>query len=210
MKRASIVLSLALSLGGAAFAQEFPRFAFNLGAGFTSPTATAGDRLDQGWNAEAGAGVNLHPNLGLKVDFRYNSFGINSGTLNALGFPGGDGRLWSLTLDPVVHLNPRGPVDLYLTGGGGLYHWNQQFTRPATATFTGFDPYLGIFYPTAVPVTQVISSYSVYKPGWDGGAGLAFGTRWNAQVYAEARFSRMVFGNDRYVDTVPVSFGIRW
>ena len=210
MTKSLIALALGAFTGTAALAQELPRFAFNVGAGFTEPTEQAGNRLDRGWNIDVGAGYNFHPNFGMIVDLNYNRFGINSATLNTLGFPDGSVRLWSATLNPVVHLNPRGPVDTYLIGGGGLYQWNQEFTRPATAFFSGFDPYLGIFYTQAVPVDEVLSSYTVNKPGWNGGAGLSFGTRWNAKVYAEARFHRMIFGNDRYVDTIPVTFGIRW
>jgi Outer membrane protein beta-barrel domain len=210
MRKALRISSLLVLAGGVVSAQEVHPLAFNLGAGFTTPVQRAGDRLDPGWNAGVGVGYNFNPYAALKLDFGYNSFGINSGTLSTLGFPDGDVQLWSLTLDPVVHMNPRGPVDLYLTGGGGLYHWTENFTQPGVATITVFDPYFGLFYPAAVPVTEVLSTYSVYKPGFDGGAGIAFGTKWNGQVYAEARFHRMIFGNNRYVDTIPVTFGFRW
>lgn len=211
MTKALLVCSLALGTGLTAYGQdEFPRFAFNLGAGFTTPTEDVGDRLDRGWNVGAGAGVNFHPNFALMLDFTYNSFNINGSTLNAVGFPDGDVQMWSLSLNPVVHTNPRGPVDVYFTGGGGLYRWEQNFTAPSTATFTGFDPYLGVFYPVAVPTETVLSSYSVLKPGFNGGMGLAFGTRWDAEFYTEARFHRMFLGNDRYADTIPVTFGIRF
>ena len=211
MKRSLIVMSL-LGVGtlGTAMAQEVPRFTFNLGAGFTSPVDTTGDRLDQGWNASAGAGVNLHPNLGLMAQFNYNAFGINSATLSSLGFPAGDVRISSVTLNPVIHTNPRGPVDVYLIGGGGWYRWSQEFTRPTVATFTAFDPYFGVFYPVPVPVNQVVSSYAINKPGWNGGLGLSFGTRWSAKFYAEARFHRVILGSDRYADMLPVTFGLRW
>jgi hypothetical protein len=144
------------------------------------------------------------------LDFSHQRMGINSATLTSLGFPDGDARLTSVTLNPVVHTNPRGPVDVYFTGGGGLYHWYHQFTRPSTATFTGFDPFFGVFYPVAVPVNEVVASYSVNKPGFNGGMGVAVGTRWSAEFYAEARFHRMIYGNDRFVDTIPVTFGFRW
>ena len=55
------------------------------------------------------------------VQLDYNSMGINSTTLNNIGFPGGNVRIFSATLDPIVHLNPRGPFDVYLIGGGGLF-----------------------------------------------------------------------------------------
>jgi hypothetical protein len=99
--------------------------------------------------------------------FNFNSFGINTTTLNNLGFPGVDVRIWSVTLDPIVHLNPRGPVDFYLIGGG-IYHRLQEFTTPTVGTVTGFDPFFG-FFPVAVPATQVLAPYSVNKPGANGG-----------------------------------------
>lgn len=209
MAKTLLICSLAAMSGLAAFAQEFPRFAFNVGGGFTTPVETAGDRLDRGWNVALGAGVNFHPNFALMVDTGFQMMGVNRPTLDALGFPDGDVQMWSFTLNPVIHTNPRGPVDVYFTGGAGLYRWSQQFTRPTTADFVGFDPYFG-FYQVTLPVDQVVSSYSLNKPGWNGGMGLSFGTRWKAQFYTEARFHRMLLGNDRYVDAIPVTFGIRW
>lgn len=211
MRKLSQLFALAVFAAGVSLAQdELPRVAFNIGAGFTSPVYSAGERLNPGWNVGAGIGYNFHPNFALMADFKYNNFGVNTGTLNSLGFPGGSVHLWSATLNPVVKLNPRGPVGVYFTGGGGFYQWRQQFTAPTTATFTGFDPYFGIVYPVAVPVNQVLSSYTLNKPGWNGGMGLTFGTRWHAKAFAEARFNRMILGNDRYVDTLPVTFGLRW
>jgi len=142
------------------------------------------------------------------VEFHYNDFGINSPTLANIGVPDGSAKLWSLTLNPVVHLNPhRGPVDVYLIGGGGLYHRTQEFTQPTTATVTGFDPFFG-FFPVDVPASQVLASYSV-KPGVNGGMGISFGTKWNAKFYAEARYHRMFIG-DFHTDYVPVTFGVRF
>jgi len=209
IKRVSFMAGVGLVLAGVLSAQETPPFAFNVGGGFTEPLGNTGTRLNRGWNVEAGAGFNFHPNFGALVQFNDNQFNINSATLTGLGFPGGDVNVWSATLNPIIHTNPRGPVDLYFIGGGGLYHWRQQFTQPTVAVFTGFDPFFG-FYRAAVPVNQVLTSYSVNKPGVNGGIGLAFGTKWNAKFYAEARYHRMIFGEDKHADYLPVSFGIRW
>ena len=133
---------------------------------------------------------------------------INAATLNNLGFPGGDVNVWSATLNPIIHTNPRGPVDLYFIGGGGLYHWRQEFTAPTVQVFNGFDPFFG-FYQVAVPANQVLTSYSVNKPGVNGGIGLSFGTKWHAKFYAEARYHRIIFGNT-HADMLPVTFGIRF
>jgi hypothetical protein len=78
------------------------------------------------------ASPNLSANTGRHLDTGWN-VDINSATLNSLGFPDGRVRFWSVTLDHIVHLNPKGPVDFYLFGGGGLYHRTQEFTQPTVA-----------------------------------------------------------------------------
>jgi hypothetical protein len=117
--------------------------------------------------------------------------------------------VFSATLDPIVHLTPRGHFDVYLIGGGGLYHRTQEFTAPGLAAVTGFDPFFG-FYQTAIPTTQVLASYTVNKPGVNGGAGIAFGNKWHGKIFAEARYNRIFMGNNAHTDYIPVSFGFRW
>ena len=209
MRNLFLASGMGLLLIGAVSAQETPPFAFNVGAGFTQAPGSSGRRLDPGWNFDAGAGYNFHPYVGLMLQFNYNQLDINTGTLNALGFPGGDIRQWSVTLDPVVHTNPKGPVDVYFIGGGGLYQRRQEFTAPTTAIFRGFDPFFG-FYRTAVPANQVLTSYTVNKPGVNGGMGISFGTKWHVKFYAEARFHRMFLSSSEHSDILPVTFGFRW
>jgi hypothetical protein len=196
-------------LAGSVLAQEASRFTFDIGGGFTAPVGGTGRYLDNGWNLGAGAGVNMGPYFGALIQTNYNSLGINSGTLNNLGFPGGDVHVFSATLEPIVHLTPRSHFDLYVTGGGGLYHMYQEFTAPSVATITGYNPFFG-FYAANVPTTEVLSSYSVNKPGANIGAGIAFGTKYRAKVFAEARYDHVFMGNNRHTDYVPVSFGLRW
>jgi len=208
MSKIAIVPCFGLLLALSSYAQEVPRFTFNASGGFTQPVGGSGRRLNVGWNAGAGAGFNFNSRLGVLAEFQYNDMAINAVSLSNLGFPDGAVKIWSLTLDPIVHLNPKGPVDVYLIGGGGLYHRTQEFTAPTVATVTGFDPFFG-FFPVNVPANQVLASYTVNKPGVNGGLGLAFGTKWSAKFFAEARYHRMFIG-DRHTDYVPVSFGIRF
>jgi hypothetical protein len=74
---------------------------------------------------------------------------------------------------------------------------------------TGFDPFFG-FYQFGVPANQVVASYTVNKPGVNGGMGVSFGSKWHVKFYGEARYHRMFLGNDRHTDLLPVTFGIRW
>ncbi|HEY4361388.1 MAG TPA: outer membrane beta-barrel protein [Bryobacteraceae bacterium] len=189
-------------------AQEAPRFAFSIGGGFTQPVGNTGRHLNEGWNIGAGAGVNFGSYAGLMIDVGYNSFGINSATLNNIGFPDGGLHVFSATLDPIIHLTPRSHFDMYVTGGGGLYRREQVFTQPTVQSVTGFDPFFG-FYSALIPVNQVLASSSVVKPGVDVGAGVALGTKWHGKVFAEARYNRIFMGNF-HTDYIPVSFGFRW
>jgi len=208
--RSLIVTGFALLLGCSLYAQqETPRFSFALGGGFTQPVGNTGRHVDEGWNVGGGFGYNFSQYFGAMIDLGYNSFGINSATLNSIGFPGGDVHIFQATLDPIVHLTPRGHVDVYVTGGGGVFRREQQFTQPSTATFTEFDPFFGGFFPVTVPTTEILASYSVVKPGIDVGAGVAFGTKWRGKIFAEARYDRIFMGNF-HTDYVPITFGFRW
>jgi hypothetical protein len=209
MKRFALGLCLASFLARSLSAQERALFSFQISGGFTQPVGDTGRHLAEGWNVQGGGGVNFGPYVGVMIDLGYNSFGINSVTLNYLGFPAGDLHIFSATLDPIVHLNPHGHVDAYITGGGGIYRRLQEFTQPSLASVSRFDPFFG-FFQAAVPVNQVVASYSVNKPGVDIGAGLAFGTKWHGKFFAEARYDRIFLGNDRHTDYVPVSVGFRW
>src|SRR5580704_16798827 len=127
MKTLVLVTTIGILAIGAASAQETNRFAFSLGAGFTNPVGNTGRQLDEGWNVGGGFGMNFSPYVGALIDLNYNSFGINSTTLGNIGVPGGGLHVFSATLDPMIHLNPKEHVDVYVTGGGGLFHRYQDF-----------------------------------------------------------------------------------
>jgi hypothetical protein len=209
----AVAQSLTIAVTGILFAniasaQEGKPITFDVGGGFTSTLGHTSLEVNDGWNVTAGVGVNFSRFIGAKVDVAYNRFDISGNALQNAGFPGGNVQVFSATLNPVVHLLPGRHFDLYATGGGGLYRFQQDFTQPTLAYVGGFDPFFG-FYSAVVPATQVVTSYSVNKPGVDAGAGIAFGTRYG-KFFAEARYNRIIFGNERHVDYVPVSFGFRF
>jgi len=196
-----------LGVAGVLCAQETPRFAFSAGAGFTTPVGRTSSIVDTGWNVRAGAGVNVNHYFGVMVDLGYDSMGVRAPVLDNLGFGGGSLNVFSATLNPVVHLVPKSSVDIYLTGGGGMYRQSREFTQPGVANGVGFDPFFG-YYPYATPVNVIVDSYSVIKPGVDAGMGIAFGKKWGGKFFAEARYNRIFLGN-RHTDYVPVTFGFR-
>jgi opacity protein-like surface antigen len=209
LKSFALSISVAAVSCAVASAQEASKFTFNAGVGFTQPVGNTGRRLDTCWTLGLGAGYNFVPRVGAMLQFDYTSLGINSTTLNREGFPGGNVNIWDFTLDPVVHVSPHASFDTYIIGGVGIYHRNQEFTAPTTAAVTAFDPFFG-FYQVGVPATQVLSSFTVYKPGVNIGAGVAFGSKWHAKFYGEARYHKLFLGNDRHSDYIPVTFGVRF
>jgi len=134
--------------------------------------------------------------------------GINPTNLAGLGVGGGTVRVFSTTLDPIVHLTPKKHVDLYVTGGGGYFREETQLTDPGVATGIFGNPYFG-YYPGAYSTNIVVSSYSVNKPGLDGGVGIAFGSKWGGRFFAEARYVRVFSGAGYHTDYLPVTFGFR-
>jgi len=189
---------------------EPPRFTFDVGGGFTQPLGHLDGRIDTGWNIQAGAGVNIVPRLGVMVQFMYNEAGLNGSFLQSIGEPDGNFRLWGFSLDPIVHLNPRGHVDFYLIGGPGIYRRTVEFTQPTVATVTAFDPFFGYFFPVNVPANQVIGSFSTTKFGMNGGGGLSFRLgHGNAKLFAEARYIKM-YTKGTSTSLLPVTFGFRF
>ena len=195
MKHLGFLCAFALVSLPAMAQREWALFTADVGGGFSAPVYRAGSQLDYGWNLNAGAGVRPIPYLGIKIDFGYNQFDFTRAGANNLGFPRAQDRIFSFTLDPIIHVNPRGPVDFYLVGGGGVYHQTIDVHGPFFAG--GGSPF---FFD---------GSQSVVKPGVNGGAGFQFGVRHSLKFYAEARYHNMYMsGHD--VSWVPVTFGVRF
>jgi len=189
---------------------EPPRFSFDVGGGFTKPVGHLENRTDTGWNVRGGAGINFAPWVGVMGQFMYTEAGLSSGFLQSLNQPSGNFRLWGFSIDPIVHLNPRGHVDFYLIGGPGIYRRTVEFTQPTIATVTAFDPFFGYFFPVNVPANQVIGSFSTTKFGMNGGGGLSFRLgNGNAKLFAEARYIKM-YTKGTSTSVLPVTFGLRW
>jgi len=205
-------LALASCIGLLAFAsvnaQELHKFSADFGGGFTMPTSSTGHYLDSGWNIRGGVGYNFSPYLSAMLNLGFDSMGINSTTLADIGVPGGNVHVFRAVIDPVVHLTPKSRVDIYLTAGGGFFHRYQEFTAPTIVTTTAFIPFFG-FYPVSFGANQILASSSVNKPGYDVGAGVAFGSFGHGRFFADARYEHM-FLNNGATTYIPVTFGFRW
>ncbi len=184
---------------------------FSIGGGPTVPAKHTSRRLDTGFNLTAGVGIHPVRAFGVMAEFGFNNMGINRTALNTIGVPDGSGRVYSVTLNPMIHLVPRGRFDVYLIGGGGYYRRTIEFTEPSTAVTTAFDPWYGIFFPVEVPTTRVLGSHSQNRAGINGGAGIAvrLGQDGKATVFAESRY-HYIYTSPVRTAMIPVTFGFRW
>jgi opacity protein-like surface antigen len=200
-----------LFLAAPSQAQNTSKFAFNVGGGFTEPVVHTESRANTGWNITAGGGLNFTPYFGVSAEFGYNRLGLSTALLNAVGVPDGNGHIYSVTLEPTVHLNPHGRFGAYLIGGGGFYRRTIEFTQPTVGTVTLFDPFFGVFFPAAVPATQVLASFVQNKGGLNIGGGVEARVKGdsNVKIYAEARY-HYIYTTPIRTTVLPVTFGLRW
>ena len=167
-----------------AIAQPRPTAFF--GVGFTEPVNPLARTLDTGWNLSGGVGV-MNEYVGLTLDGLYTDMGVNRHA--SRGFDGRD-RFWALTLNPRVHLNDHGPIDFYITGGGGLY------SRISDVRAFNDRDYFTL--------------NTIYKGGVNGGVGFAYRIPFgHVKFFAEARYHHM-FTPASGDSFIPVTFGISW
>lgn len=209
MRIALSLLSLAL-VSTSASAQFYNKLTGFVGGGINNPVNDTSDRAKTGWNVVAGAGYRFVPALSLGLDFSYQSHEVDLlRTVDQQGRPiEGNLGLWSLTLNPRVEAGTLGPVSVYFTGGYGLYHRRIEVTRADIGTQFVCDYFYGFCYDALVPVDVILRERSVLGHGFNGGMGISFGTP-RVKFFAEARYHRM-FNGRQDVETVPVSFGVRW
>lgn len=209
-------IAITCLLGGFALAvpcaaQNTSKLTFSIGGGFTEPAFRTDGRVNPGFNVSAGAGVNLTSRFGILGEFGFNDLDLSASALQRAGAPAGSARIYSLTANPIVRLNPHGRFDAYLTGGGGYYRRTVEFTQPTVAAITAFDPFYGVFFPVAVPAQTVLGSFSQNKSGLNIGAGVSFRVRGdsNLKFFAETRYHYLYTSPVR-TSILPVTFGFRW
>jgi hypothetical protein len=195
--RKALMIAIVAALPAAAqwrhFGEDRARLTGFFGVGGSAPLNPIARNLDTGWNITGGVGV-TNSWIGVTFDAMYNDFGFNRRALYYSGAPAGGQKFWALTVDPIVHVNDRGPVDFYITGGGGLY-----------GRVTDFRDYGGPFGD------DLLARYTTYKPGVNGGAGFAFRVvpHSHVKIFAEARFHHM-FTPGSGASFIPVTVGVRF
>ena len=194
-----------------ATAQNEHKLTFHFGAGFTQPVHYTSNHLDTGFHITTGGGYNFTPDLGILGEFGFNQLGVSSNVLTSLAVPNGSMRIYSVTANPIVHLNPHGRFDAYVIGGGGFYRRTIELTEPSIVTVPAYEPFLGVFFPMAISLNNVVASFTQNKGGLNIGGGLTVRVREDseAKFFVETRYHH-VFTNPKTTNLFPVTFGCRW
>jgi hypothetical protein len=211
LKAALFLCAAFVALSSLVFAQDGPahRFTFNVGAGPTVPVGVMNNKLNTGWNINAGAGVNLSNPFAIIAEFGYNNLGVSDQALAALNVPDGTTRIYSVTIDPMIRFGYGHRVGGYVIFGGGWYRRTVEFTRPTTAIVPFFDPWFGFFGTAIIPANQVLGSFTNDAGGANAGAGITIGVPHGAKFYAEARYHYINAGRHK-TTILPITFGIRF
>jgi len=196
MQRICLVLLVAVlpvSAQWRHFGRSDMRPTASLGVGLSTPVNPLATNLDTGWSLAGGAGIQ-NGSVGVMVDFMAAGLGINHAALLRQAAQHGTQRYWAVTLDPIVHINERGPADFYLTGGAGIYGQLTKFRVPAG------------------PASQydLIRTENLYRAGVNGGAGFAFNLGDpRLKIFIEARYHH-IFTPGSGASLIPVTVGVRF
>jgi hypothetical protein len=177
------------------------KYEFYLGAGFTQPVGNTYHYYTPYWGIEAGAGRNFNKNVGVNVEFNYDTLNLNYRTLSEQSFVyfgdtnptdnglDGNAHIWSFTLNPIYNIAVREGLGAYLTAGVGFYHKVTNFTIPEEGE--SCDYIYGCYLYEA---NANVDHYTSNAVGFNGGFGL---------TYKLSRFSNeRLFGEVRYVVTL--------
>jgi hypothetical protein len=196
--------------------------AIDFGGGFSAPQPDSTPYITWGGQFNVGAGYHFSPYLALMAEYQFMDNKLPGNLIAETGANGGYAHIWSLSLNPIITLNPKSAHNLYVTGGGGFYRKLTSFTDPELAEYCGY------YYCTVGTTNAVIGHFSSNQGGWSLGAGYQHriggaGSDSRMKYFVEARYldiltpavttqpnglgTTTVGANTRLV---PVTFGLRW
>ncbi len=216
---ARIFASLGL-LGAAALmplaAQDYSKFAFNVGGGISTPLNPTGAYAGVSGNLVLGAGYNINKSNAIIGEFLDSGLPSNLSVLQPVKAPSSSISLYSLTVN-YRHQFDRisgSPFGLYFMGGGGWYHRyitiDKNYTLPAAVpclpywSWYGYSCVDGFVYP------ETVAKQGVSAGGFNTGIGFTIRLAdTNLRFFTEARY-HYAFSEHVPTTVVPVTFGIRY
>ena len=190
-------------------------YAFEAGGGFNAPIGNDTPYVTWGGNLTVGGGLRFAPWFSLLGEYQFiddklpGAFIASANPAGGGNGAGGNTKINSLTVDPVINLLPKSRNSVYVTGGAGWYHKSTNFTVQECCDFYGY------------PVVVTAASFSSNQAGAN--LGLGYYHRLSGlygdgtmKLFAEARYlwiNTPKIGETNGLgrtELIPVTFGVRW
>ncbi len=197
-------------------AQDYSRFAFNMGGGLTTPLNPTGAYAGLSGNFTVGAGYNIDKKNAIIGEFMWSGLPSNMFVLQPVKAPTSSINLYSLTVN-YRHQFDRingSPFGVYFIGGGGWYQryisLDKNYEVPALTPCQPYYDWWGYTCAGGYVYSQTVASKGVSAGGINGGVG--FTIRFadsNFRFFTEARY-HYAWSEKIPTTVLPVTFGIRY
>jgi len=214
-RRILSLVALSVLLMGAASAQQFNRFNFNVGGGFGGGLGDIGKFTGKSYQGGAGGGVNFSRRFGVNAEYMYYNLAFKDSVIKNQFLPtDAGGRLQSLTLNGIFTIPTHSKWGAYAIAGVGLYRRSVEATSDVLVQGTPWQPVYALWGITetnkVITETQTLSSRTVNAAGYNLGGGLTYRVPFHhARFYVEGRYHH-ANTNDLHTTVFPVSVGLRW
>lgn len=205
----AMVVGALVSAASPVFAQS-AGWTVEFGGGVAAPTSDISSRLSTGWGIDAGLGYRFTPWFTVLGEFAFAGMGVPTDILQQLQAPQGQGRIYSLNIDPQVSFPLTRHLQGFVEGGVGSIRRTVELTAPMVAYVDSYDPFYGDLGPQPIENDQVLSSvtHNAFAANVGGGVSLPLASI-GASLFVDVRYYRAQT-SPRVTAMLPVLFGIRY
>ncbi len=210
MKRtAALVMWAMFSAATPAFAQ-LAGWTVALAGGVATPNGDISSQLSTGAGLNAGFGYQFTPWFTVLGEFAFANMGMPVDILQQLQAPQGQGRIYSLNVDPQVHFQLTTRLQGFVEGGVGTIRRTVELTAPMFQYVDTYDPFYGDFVSEPIENDQVLSSETrtAFAANVGGGVSLPLAST-GASLFVDVRYYR-ARTSPQVTSMIPVMFGIRY
>lgn len=197
-------------------AQNFSKFAFDIGGGVNTPLNPTAQYVGIGGNFTTGAGYNLDKHNSILGEFMWAGLPPNLFVLQPVNAPFGSVNLYTLTGEYRYRIDRLGhsPFGVYAIAGGGWYYRHasidKNYVVPPNTVCSPIYDWWGYGCSDGFVFTATIASRGLSSGGVNGGVGMTIrlsDTGW--KFYVESRY-HYAFTQRIPTTLIPVTFGLRF
>jgi opacity protein-like surface antigen len=210
MKRtATFVVWAVFSAATPVFAQ-LAGWTVEIGGGVAAPNSDISSRLSTGWGIDAGLGYQFTPRFTVLGEFAFAGLGVPADILQQFQAPQGQGRIYSLNVDPQIRFPVTAHLQGFVEGGVGMIRRTVELTAPMVQYVDYYDPFYGDLGPQPIQSDQVLSSVTrtAFAANIGGGVSLPLANT-GASLFVDVRYYR-ARTSPQVTAMIPVLFGIRY